>query len=116
MEKPDVMITVEVAYALPERQLIKTLHVVPGCTALEAVRLSGIASEFPAIDVDSAAMGIFAKNLDGKTLPLPQDYELKAGDRVEIYRPLLADPKVARQQRAAKLKAVKTGNAKTRPE
>ena len=116
MEKPDVMITVEVAYALPERQLIKTLQVMPGCTALEAVKLSGIASEFPAIDVDSAAMGIFAKNLDGKTLPLPQDYELKAGDRVEIYRPLLADPKVARQQRAAKLKALKTGNAKTRPE
>jgi putative ubiquitin-RnfH superfamily antitoxin RatB of RatAB toxin-antitoxin module len=47
---------------------------------------------------------------------LPQDYELKAGDRVEIYRPLLADPKVARQQRAAKLKALKTGSAKTRPE
>lgn len=111
MAKPDDMITVEVAYALPERQQIKTLQVVPGCTALAAVKLSGIALEFPGLDVDSADMGIFAKNLDGKTLPMPQDYVLKAGDRVEIYRPLLADPKVVRQQRAAKAKQAKMPKA-----
>lgn len=113
MAKSD-LIGVEVAYALPERQRIIALQVEPGCTALAAVKLSGIAFEFAGIDVDSAEMGIFAKSLDGKTLPLPQDYVLKAGDRVEIYRPLLADPKVARQQRAAKLKAAKGAGGKSR--
>lgn len=102
MAEPDSVITVEVAFALPERQLIKALRVAPGCTALAAVKQSGIVQEFPGIDPDTAHMGIFAKNLDGKTLPLPQDYVLKAGDRIEIYRPLQADPKVARAQRAAK--------------
>lgn len=104
----DELITVEVAYALPERQTIKALRVKPGCTALEAVKQSGITLEFPAIDADSADMGVFAKNLDGKTLPLPAEYRLKAGDRVEIYRPLQADPKAARQQRAARVKEARS--------
>lgn len=99
---PDKLLTVEVAYALPDRQLIKTLQVASGCSALEAVRQSGIALDFPGIDIDVADMGIFSKALDGKTLPLPQHYMLRSGDRIEIYRPLLADPKVARLQRAAK--------------
>jgi putative ubiquitin-RnfH superfamily antitoxin RatB of RatAB toxin-antitoxin module len=101
-DSDDTWIEVEVAYALPERQLIKRLHVQSGCTALQAVHLSGIAQEFSGLDPDRADMGIFAKNLDGKTLPVPAEYRLKAGDRVEIYRPLVADPKLARQQRAAK--------------
>lgn len=101
-------ITVEVAYALPGQQVIKVLSVPPGCTALQAVHLSGIAQEFPGLDPDHADMGIFARALDGKTLPLPAEYRLKAGDRVEIYRPLVADPKLARQQRAAKAKGKKT--------
>ncbi len=105
MEKPDnASIPVEVAYALPERQRIIKLQVAPGCTALEAVRLSGIAHEFPGLDIEQADMGIFAKNLDGKLLPTPAGYVLKARDRVEIYRPLQADPKAARAQRAAKVK------------
>src|SRR5688572_8048725 len=98
MEKPETLgnsapsksLTVEVAYALPDRQLIKTLQVTTGCSALEAVRQSGITRDFPEINPDTADMGIFSKALDGKTLPLPQDYVLKEGDRVEIYRPLLA--------------------------
>jgi uncharacterized protein len=99
------VINVEVAYALPDRQRIKLLTVKVGCSALEAVKQSGITLEFPDIDLSTADMGIFAKNLDGRTLPLPADYVLKAGDRVEIYRPLQADPKAARAQRAAKAKA-----------
>jgi putative ubiquitin-RnfH superfamily antitoxin RatB of RatAB toxin-antitoxin module len=95
-------LTVEVAYALPDRQRISTLQVQQGCTALQAVKLSGIALEFPEITPDTADMGIFSKSLDGKVLPLPDEYVLKPGDRVEIYRPLLADPKVARLQRAAR--------------
>lgn len=102
-------IKVEVAYALPERQRIIEVEVLEGTTALEAVRQSGIVREFPEIDVATACMGIFSKALDGKALPLPQDYALQARDRVEIYRPLLIDPKVARQARAAKLKAAKSG-------
>ena len=101
------LIRVEVAYALPERQCIKSLQIREGCSALEAVFASGILAEFPGLDAAIAPMGIFSKNLDGKTLPLPADYQLKAGDRVEIYRPLIADPKAARQQRAAKAKALR---------
>lgn len=107
MEKSDAPITVEVAYARPERQRIVELQVKVGTTALEAVQLSGIVQEFPEIDLANANMGVFSKALDGKTLPLPQDYRLQERDRVEIYRPLLIDPKEARLARAAKLKAAK---------
>jgi putative ubiquitin-RnfH superfamily antitoxin RatB of RatAB toxin-antitoxin module len=65
---------------------------------------SGIVREFPEIDPEQADMGIFSHNLDGKSLPLPKDYRLKAGDRVEIYRPLLLDPNQARLLRAARVK------------
>jgi uncharacterized protein len=98
------MITVEVAYALPERQRIVALEVKPGCTAYEAVLQSGILKEFPEIDPEQADMGIFSHNLDGKSLPLPKDYQLKPRDRVEIYRPLLLDPKQARLLRAERVK------------
>ena len=97
-------IRVEVAYALPRRQRIIELQVAPGCTAFEAVERSGITLEFPEIDPETADMGIFAKSLDGKTLPLPKEYQLKPMDRVEIYRPLLIDPKAARAARAAKVR------------
>lgn len=109
MERSKAMLTVEVAYALPERQRIVTLTVPRGTTALDAARLSGIADEFPEIDPATAEMGIFAKALDGKALPRPNEYELADRDRVEIYRPLLIDPKEARQARAAKLRAAKQG-------
>ena len=95
-------IGVEVAYATPARQLIVTLDVPVGTTALEAVRLSNIAAEFSEIDIDidKDAMGIFSKTLDGKGRPKPEEYVMCAGDRVEIYRPLIIDPKAARLNRA----------------
>jgi putative ubiquitin-RnfH superfamily antitoxin RatB of RatAB toxin-antitoxin module len=98
------LITVEVAYALPERQRIIALCVKPGCTAYEAVLQSGILKEFPDIDPEQSDMGIFSHNLDGKSLPLPKEYQLKPKDRVEIYRPLLLDPKQARLLRAERVK------------
>ena len=101
------LISVEVAYALPERQCIKSLQVEAGCTALAAVIACGIVQDFPELDAATADLGIFSKNLDGLALPLPADYQLKAGDRVEIYRPLLAEPKAVRQQRAARVKAAR---------
>jgi uncharacterized protein len=103
----ETSITVEVAYATPQRQCIVEVTVPHGTSALDAVLQSGIARQFPDIDPHTASMGIFSKPLDGKALPLPQDYQLKARDRVEIYRPLLIDPKEARLARAAKATAAK---------
>ncbi len=94
------LITVEVAYALPDRQKIIELQVEPGTTAKQAVVQSGIADEFPEIDMDNDPMGVFAQVLGTKGLPPADQYRLQPGDRVEIYRPLIADPKEVRKQRA----------------
>ncbi len=106
-DKDREVLHVEVAYALPERQRILAVSVPRGTSAFDAALQSGIAREFPGLDLVNAPMGIFAKPLDGKTLPLPKDYEVKAGDRIEIYRPLLIDPKEARLARAAKARKAK---------
>jgi putative ubiquitin-RnfH superfamily antitoxin RatB of RatAB toxin-antitoxin module len=93
---------VEVAYATPGEQLILSLPAVPGLTVEQAIRRSGILERFPEIDLAANKVGIF-----GKLAAL--DTELAAGDRVEIYRPLIADPKAARKKRAAQGKAMKKG-------
>jgi putative ubiquitin-RnfH superfamily antitoxin RatB of RatAB toxin-antitoxin module len=87
-------IEVEVAYARPERQLILKVEVPAGTTAIEAARLSGIEEQFPEIELGKSRMGVFGK------LCKP-DRPLNPGDRVEIYRPLLADPRAARRELAA---------------
>ncbi len=97
-----MVIRVEVAYALPDEQKILALDVDSGTTAYQAAELSGIADIFPAIELATAKMGIF-----GKVVPKPQEHVLQAGDRVEIYRPLIIDPKESRKERAAKAKAKK---------
>jgi len=94
------MILVEVAYATPEKQLIVSLTVAVGTSAYEAAVRSNIIEEFKGIDLESDSMGIFSVVLDGKTLPTPKQYQLRAKDRVEIYRPLTIDPKQARSNRA----------------
>ncbi|MDW5376137.1 RnfH family protein [Halomonas sp. HP20-15] len=91
-------ISVEVAFALPQRQKIVALRVAAGTTAREAVRKADLARFFPELPESTftqAALGIF-----GKTLREPQAHILQPGDRVEVYRPLLIDPKQARRQRA----------------
>ena len=98
----DIHITIEVAYALPERQKIISLQVEPGTTADEAVTRSGILREFPEIEYPGCKVGIFGKATESDTV-------LKPGDRVEIYRPLIADPKEVRRQRAAAGKKMKKG-------
>jgi putative ubiquitin-RnfH superfamily antitoxin RatB of RatAB toxin-antitoxin module len=90
-------IPVEVAYALPEQQEIIMLEVEPGTTASQAAVSSGIVRHFPGLALEGASFGVFGKAI--KT-----DYILHAGDRVEIYRPLIADPKDARKKRAAAAK------------
>lgn len=94
------MISVEVAYATPEKQLILAITVPLGTTAYEAVQLSRISEDFSSIDINKDPMGIFSKPLGGKGRPTPKKYQLAAGDRVEIYRPLIIDPKRARLDRA----------------
>jgi putative ubiquitin-RnfH superfamily antitoxin RatB of RatAB toxin-antitoxin module len=97
-------IPVEIAYATPEKQLIIALDVPLGTTAFDAVVLSNIADEFASINLETDPMGIFSKVLNSKGRPSPREYVLRAKDRVEIYRPLLIDPKAARLQRAASSK------------
>ena len=90
-------ITVEVAYALPHKQAIVEVEVAEGTSALDACRESGIIKQFPDIDLDNAKLGIFGKAVS-------PSQALRAGDRVEIYRPLIADPKEVRKARAARAK------------
>lgn len=92
-------ISVEVAYALPEAQKIIALEVKPGTTAYEAAVRSGIDRQFPSMDLEASDMGVFGKVIK------PREYRLQEGDRVEIYRPLLADPKEVRKKRAAAARA-----------
>ncbi|MCK8515778.1 RnfH family protein [Methylonatrum kenyense] len=87
------MLEVEVAYALPSRQTLLRIEVAPGTTVAAAIAQSAIQRHHPEIDLAKQAVGIF-----GEQVPL--DRVLEQGDRVEIYRPLLADPKEHRRQRA----------------
>ena len=91
---------IEVAYATPEKQKIVECQVDAGTSPREAVRFSGIDAHFPGLDLEGCALGVFGK-------VVPEDYELQDGDRIEIYRPLIADPKEVRRQRAAR--GLKTG-------
>ncbi|MDD2834486.1 MAG: RnfH family protein [Methylotenera sp.] len=95
-------ITVEVAYALPDEQLIIPTKVSEGTTAEQAIITSGVMNKFPEIDLNTNKIGIF-----GKLTKL--DTVLRHLDRVEIYRPLIADPKEVRKQRAADGKMMKKG-------
>ncbi len=90
-------IAVEVAYALATVQRLVSLRVPVGTSARQAAELSGLAAEFPELDLMSCPLGIF-----GKVVNAPSTRVLEEGDRVEIYRPLIADPKEVRKQRAAK--------------
>ena len=93
---PEVeLIDVEVAYARSDQQMLLQVRVPPGTTAGQAIDTSGILDHFPKIDWRNAAIGIFGK-------VCKPEHILNAGDRVEIYRPLLMDPMQQRRQRAAK--------------
>ncbi len=93
MENPKTM-NVEVAYATPHEQMIIPLQVPIVTTVLQAITQSNILFIFDEIDLDQNKVGIFSKLCS-------LDTPLRDGDRVEIYRPLLADPKEIRRQRAA---------------
>ena len=95
-------IKVEVVYALPDKQEILVLRLPAGSTVREAIDRSGILQKYPEIVPEKNKLGIFAK------LTKPEAV-LRDRDRVEIYRPLIADPKEVRKQRAAEGKVMKKG-------
>lgn len=101
MEKREQM-RVEVAYARPDVQVIIPVDVEEGATVKEAIERSGVLGKFPEIDLEKGKFGVF-----GKLSKL--DATLRPRDRVEIYRPLIADAKAVRKQRAAEGKRMRKG-------
>ncbi|WP_210642788.1 RnfH family protein [Pseudomonas sp. Tri1] len=91
------MIEVEVVYASVDRQVLRTFAVPHGTSVRAALKASGITDAFPELDLATCPVGIF-----GKVIADPDRRVVQAADRLEIYRPLLADPKEIRRLRAAK--------------
>ncbi|NLF54853.1 MAG: RnfH family protein [Thauera phenolivorans] len=96
-------INIEVVYALDQRQELVSLKLPEGATARDAVEASGLLHKYPEIDLEGAnKLGVFAKLVKPDTV-------LRDRDRVEIYRPLIADPKAVRKKRADEGKVMKKG-------
>lgn len=93
-DTPELPVRCEVVYATPERQVLLALTVPPGTTALGAVNLSSLGSDFPDADFNAPVLGVFSHRVNN-------DYVVKEGDRIEVYRALNADPKEVRRQLAA---------------
>ena len=91
----EAMITVEVVHASVDRQVLRALDVRAGSTVNQALLSSEIAADFPELDLANCPIGIFGKVVGRERV-------LEHNDRIEIYRPLLADPKEVRRMRAAK--------------
>lgn len=89
------LIRVEVAYALPERQILLVIEVPVGTTAREALFCSGIENHIDGLELESVPLGIFGHRLED-----PRNHVLVVGDRLEIYRPLAVAPREARRKRA----------------
>ncbi|AZF49706.1 RnfH family protein [Pseudomonas sp. R2-7-07] len=91
------MVDIEVVHAAIERQVLLAVAVPEGTSLRAAVQMSGIAEQFPQLVLTECPLGIF-----GKVVADADTRAVQPGDRIEIYRPLLADPKEVRRQRAAK--------------
>jgi uncharacterized protein len=85
-------VQVEVAYAKPREQQVLTVAIEDGASIMTAILASGILERFPEIELSKISVGIFGKPCGLDTSPRP-------GDRIEIYRPLIADPMTARRER-----------------
>jgi putative ubiquitin-RnfH superfamily antitoxin RatB of RatAB toxin-antitoxin module len=96
------MINVEVVYALPHEQVLMKLQLPEGATVAEAISASGVTERHPELDLAQHKFGIYGKLTKA-------DAVLRDRDRVEIYRPLIADPKEIRRQRAEEGKVMKKG-------
>ena len=95
---------IEVVYALPHEQVLLKVKAAQGATVAEAIRLSGVLEKHPEIDLAKNKLGIYGKLSRA-------DAVLRDKDRVEIYRPLIADPREVRRQRAQEGKVMKKGSA-----
>ena len=95
-------INIEVIYALANQQDIARVSLPEGSTAMQAIEASGLLAKYPEIDLKKNKIGVFAKLAKADTV-------LRDRDRIEIYRPLIADPKEVRKQRAAEGKVMKKG-------
>jgi putative ubiquitin-RnfH superfamily antitoxin RatB of RatAB toxin-antitoxin module len=93
---------IELVYALPHEQTLIKHKVEPGTTVAAAITSSGLLEKYPEIDLAKNKLGIFAKLTKG-------DAVVREGDRIEIYRPLIADPKEVRKKRAEEGKVMKKG-------
>lgn len=89
---PDTL-SVEVVFALPDEQVLLTLEVDSGATAISVVADSGIADKFAGQDLSNFKLGVWGR-------PVEHDYKVRDGDRIEIYRPLKIDPREARRHLA----------------
>jgi len=83
---------IEIAYAGPQRAIVKTYRLSLGSSVADALRLAALDADFRGIDLMNSPLGIYGRRA-------PADQLLKEGDRIEIYRPLAADPKLARRAR-----------------
>jgi putative ubiquitin-RnfH superfamily antitoxin RatB of RatAB toxin-antitoxin module len=97
MADPQAILHVQVCYALHDKQVVLDAKLAPGATINDAINASGILAAAPEIDLASLRVGIYGKLKDLET-------PLQHRDRVEIYRPLTADPMESRRRRAAKRK------------
>ena len=93
VEQSRSLIAIEVAYATPQKQVLLGLSVCVGATVAEGIEQSAIRDEFPELVMDITRVGIFSRKVS-------LNHVLREGDRIEIYRPLLVDPKEARRQKA----------------
>jgi uncharacterized protein len=89
----EIVMTVEIVYAEASRAVVKSLSLPVGARLADALRLAARDAEFQGIDFNRAPLGIFGQ-------PVQHDQLLSDGDRIEIYRPLAEDPKIARRKRA----------------
>lgn len=95
---------IEVACATPARQVIRELEVEAGTTLRQAVMLTDFDAAFPEIELERAPLGIY-----GRMVKDPETQCVESGQRIEVYRPLLADPKEARKKRAARAVEARAG-------
>lgn len=101
-----VEISIEVVFAKPDEQALVSLQVPAATSVAAAIRLSGIAECFPGEPIGTLPVGIWGR-------PARPDQALQDGDRVEVYRPLLLDPRDARRRRA--LAGQTMGGGRTKP-
>ncbi len=93
MAADENLINVEVAFAEPDLQQVIAIEVPLGATVADAIAAAGIEERFPQVAIDRELLGVWNRRR-------PPEHPLESGDRVEIYRPLIADPKEVRRQRA----------------